>query len=113
MKNVREMILHGCVVMVLMSSFYGSCAAQMLTVGQEESVVKVPTGNGNTNYTSNRKPLTPSALIKLPVGAVKPAGWLEEYLIRQKNGLTGHLGEISAWLQKQDNAWLSKDGKGK
>jgi hypothetical protein len=25
----------------------------------------------------------------------------------------GHLGEISAWLQKEDNAWLSKNGKGK
>ena len=31
---------------------------------------------------------------------------------RQRDGLTGHLGEISAWLQKQNNAWLSKDGKG-
>jgi len=33
-------------------------------------------------------------------------------LRRQREGLTGHLGEISAWLQKENNAWLSKDGKG-
>ena len=31
----------------------------------------------------------------------------------QKNGLTGNLGEISAWLDKKNNAWLSTDGKGK
>jgi len=27
-------------------------------------------------------------------------------LHRQKNGLNGHLGEISAWLDKGNNAWL-------
>ncbi|MBI9017562.1 MAG: glycoside hydrolase family 127 protein [Phycisphaerae bacterium] len=77
------------------------------------TVVKIPNGSSNSHYISNRAPLTPSALVKLPVGSIKPAGWLGEYLIRQKNGLTGNLGKISAWLQKDDNAWLSKDGKGK
>lgn len=67
----------------------------------------------NTNYVSNRAPLKPSAFIKLPVGSVQPEGWAKEYLIRQRKGLTGHLGEISAWLQKEDNAWLSSDGKGR
>lgn len=27
-------------------------------------------------------------------------------LLRQKNGLNGHLSEISAWLDKENNAWL-------
>ncbi len=67
----------------------------------------------NSHYISNRAPLTPAVLIKLPVGAVKPGGWLKVYLERQANGLTGNLGKISAWLQKEDNAWLSKEGKGK
>ena len=66
----------------------------------------------NKFYRGNRAPLTPSPFIKLPVGAVKPKGFLLEYLNRQRDGLTGHLGEISVWLQKEDNAWLSKDGKG-
>ena len=66
----------------------------------------------NAHYVSNRAPLLPSALIKLPIGSIKPEGWLKEYLIRQKNGLTGNLGKISAWLQKEDNAWLAKDGRG-
>lgn len=75
-------------------------------------VDRIPSEETNKFYVSNRAPLAPSALIKLPVGAVKPEGFLKEYLIRQKNGLTGNLGEISAWLQKENNAWLSKDGTG-
>jgi hypothetical protein len=31
----------------------------------------------------------------------------------QRDGLAGHLGEISIWLSKTDNAWLNKEGKGK
>ncbi len=67
----------------------------------------------NKHYVSNRLPLQPSKLIKIPVGSIKPEGWLLEYFNRQKKGLTGRLGEISAWLDKKDNAWLSKSGKGK
>jgi hypothetical protein len=64
----------------------------------------------NTNYTSNRLPLLPMNFIKLPVGAVKPSGWLNKYILLQKEGLTGHLGEISAWLEKGNNAWLGHGG---
>src|SRR4051794_19807711 len=63
----------------------------------------------NSFYVSNRRPLLPSQFVPLPVGSVQPKGWLLEMLRRQKEGLTGHLGEISAWLQKEDNAWLSKN----
>ncbi len=58
----------------------------------------------NRSYVGNRSPLVPSRLIGLPVGSVEPSGWLREMLDRQRQGLTGHLGEISAWLQKKDNA---------
>lgn len=82
--------------------------------GNETSVVDSPdTKQTNKHYVSNRLPLQPSKLIKLPIGSVKPEGWLLEYFNRQKNGLTGNLGEISAWLDKKDNAWISKTGKGK
>ena len=80
----------------------------------EISIVDSPdTKSINSHYVSNRAPLQPSKLIKLPVGSVKPEGWLLEYFNRQKNGLTGNLGKISAWLDKKDNAWLSKSGEGK
>lgn len=64
----------------------------------------------NSNYIGNRQPLKPLNFIKLPVGAIQPEGWLKKYLLLQKEGLTGKLGEISAWLEKEDNAWLTKGG---
>lgn len=67
----------------------------------------------NSYYTSNKAPLTREYFAKLPVTAFKPAGWLKKQLELQREGLTGHLGEISIWLSKTDNAWLNKDGTGK
>jgi hypothetical protein len=67
----------------------------------------------NRFYVGNRTPLEPSRFLSLPIGSVEPRGWLQETLRRQHDGLCGHLGEISVWLQKDGNAWLSKDGKGK
>ena len=45
-------------------------------------------------------------LEKLPLGAIKPEGWLKKQLELQRDGLNGHLAEISAWLDKSSNAWL-------
>lgn len=66
----------------------------------------------NSYYVGNRHPLLPLYFLKLPVGSIQPKGWLGKYLQLQKGGLTGHLGEISAWLSKKNNAWLSTDGTG-
>jgi hypothetical protein len=87
-----------------------SCTEESMDV----QIVKIPdTSHTNAHYVSNRAPLKPSTLIKLPVGAIRPENWLRECLVRQSEGLTRHLGEISVWLQKEDNAWLSPDGEGK
>lgn len=64
----------------------------------------------NPNYANNRSPLQPSHFLKLPVGSIKPEGWLRKYLELQQDGLTGHLNEISAWLEKENNAWLTNGG---
>lgn len=80
---------------------------------QVEAVDRPDSATPNRHYIGNRPPLLSSQFVELPVGAVQPKGWVRIYLERQREGLTGHLGEISVWLQKQDNAWLSKDGKGK
>lgn len=66
----------------------------------------------NSYYVGNRNPLRPLYFTKLPIGTIKPGGWLLKYLELQRDGLTGKLGEISAWLNKKNNAWLSPDGKG-
>jgi hypothetical protein len=66
----------------------------------------------NAYYTGNRSPLAPLNFIKLPVGSIHAEGWIRKYLELQRAGLTGHLGEISAWLEKKDNAWYGADGRG-
>lgn len=66
----------------------------------------------NDYYVSNRSPLQPLQFVKLPVGSIKPGGWIKKYLELQRDGLTGHLGEISAWLDKKNNAWFSGNGSG-
>lgn len=58
---------------------------------------------GNSLYPANREPLVASALIPLPLGAVKPTGWLKDQLTLQANGLTGHLDEF--WPSLKENAW--------
>ncbi|HEX7655285.1 MAG TPA: beta-L-arabinofuranosidase domain-containing protein [Verrucomicrobiae bacterium] len=95
------------------------CAASLLTLGLSpvlagtDLVTHPDTNSTNSFYLGNRAPLLPAQFVELPIGSIEPHGWLRAMLQRQREGLTGHLGEISAWLQKEDNAWLSKDGKGK
>jgi hypothetical protein len=77
------------------------------------SVVERPsTARSNSFYVSNKAPLLPLNFIKLPVGSIKPEGWILKYLQLQRDGLTGKLGEISAWLDKNNNAWFSGNGQG-
>ncbi|MDQ2864329.1 MAG: glycoside hydrolase family 127 protein [Bacteroidota bacterium] len=98
------------------------CFTAFLLVGFENlhaqnslkaTIVQRPsTASSNAHYVSNKKPLEPLVFIKLPVGVIKPEGWIKKYLELQRDGLTGKLGEISAWLEKKDNAWYSGTGKG-
>jgi len=67
---------------------------------------------GNDFYLGNREPLAPSPLIKLPVGAIDPRGWIRKRLELQAGGFHGHLTEISRFLVKEGNAWLSPAGEG-
>lgn len=97
---------------VLILAFF-TLAAAVFAADQVTVVRRPDTAKTNDYYVSNRRPLVPSEFIKLPVGSIKPQGWVLSYLERQRDGLTGNLGRISAWLQKNDNAWLSKDGRGK
>ena len=87
----------------------GACSSG---ISKDAQVVdRIPTEEKNVNYVSNRAPMMPQQFIKLPTGSIKPDGWLLTQLQLQKDGLNGHLGEISVWLQKEDNAWLKAGGK--
>lgn len=84
-----------------------SCNKNEVTV-----VHQLPVESVNSFYIGNKPPLLPSPLIKLPIGAIEPNGWLRKKLELQANGFHGHLEEISTFLKKENNAWLSPEGKG-
>ena len=60
----------------------------------------------------NRAPLAPNAFSLLPLGSVRPTGWLRSQLQIQANGLGGHLDETwpdvgpnSGWLGGSGESW--------
>ena len=58
----------------------------------------------------NRAPLTDDAFAELPLGAIKPQGWLLDQLERQRDGMTGHLDSLYAPVVGDDNAWIGGEG---
>ena len=58
----------------------------------------------------NRAPLERSDYAALPIGSIRPEGWLREQLQRQADGLTGHLDEVYPQVVGDDNAWIGGDG---
>ncbi len=88
---------------------FSSCEQQAADV-QVTMTVHPDLKQQNDFYLSNKSPLQPVHFIKLPLGSIQPKGWILKLMELQKNGLSGHLGEISAWLEKDNNAWLSEGG---
>lgn len=78
----------------------------------EATVVATPPAAApNQHYPSNRPPLSVSPLVKLPVGAIQPRGWLMAQLQLMRDGLTGRLNELSRFLG-EDSGWMTLKGKG-
>jgi len=75
-------------------------------------VKQIPATARTSQYVSNREPLTVSPLVKLPIGSIKPRGWLRNQLELEANGMTGRLEEISPWCRFDQNAWTDPEGKG-
>jgi Uncharacterized protein conserved in bacteria len=65
--------------------------------------------NLNINYKSNPEPLLKNAYIKLPLGIVKPAGWLKSQLEAQAAGLTGNLDDF--WPDLINSSWRGGNGE--
>jgi len=66
----------------------------------------------NTHYITNQAPLTVQPYTLLPLGAIKPEGWLKEQLVLMKNGMTGHLDALYEKVVGPRNGWLGGDGDG-
>src|SRR6516165_6418931 len=101
---------HGIVMVIAVVSFCGLAGG----ADKPERVAVVPQLGGltrNKHYGGFGHPSVEGP-VKLPVGAITPGGWLRKQLELQAAGFHGHLGEISEFLKKQNNAWLSASGKG-
>ena len=89
--------------------------ATRTTAREDATMVQVdvqPPAGESPYYVANREPLTPSPLIKLPIGAIKPKGWLLEQLRLEAEGFIGYLTEISPWCKAEGSAWMSPTGEG-
>src|SRR5579883_505479 len=94
-------------------AFAGLTTASTVYGADELEVVsRPPSRAGQGLYTSNRQPLLPSPLIKLPIGSITPKGWLRHQLDLEAQGMTGHLEEISKWCRFDGSAWSDPEGKG-
>jgi hypothetical protein len=76
------------------------------------SVLEQPDSSKGIDYVvSNKGRLLPSRFAKLPVGSVRPKGWIAYQLQLMVDGQTGRLQELSSFLA-EDNGWFGteKDG---
>jgi len=102
----------GC---ILVASLVVLVSLATVSAAQEARVATVrqpPTDKRSAFYPSNREPLAPSPFVKLPIGAIRPKGWLRHMLQAEAEGMSGRLTEISPWCKAEGNAWLSPEGKG-
>ena len=65
-----------------------------------------------SSVVKDRQPLASSTFFSLPLGSIRPRGWLLEQLRIQANGLSGYLGEVwndvgsnSGWLGGSGESW--------
>ena len=100
--------------LAFISGLFLSLSTLALAIADDSvhSVPRVPADCRSRLYPSNRDPLLPSPLVKLPIGQITPKGWLRNMLEIEAAGLTGRLAEISPWLKMESNAWADPKGRG-
>ncbi|MCK4879308.1 MAG: glycoside hydrolase family 127 protein [Bacteroidales bacterium] len=71
-----------------------------------------PPKESDTLYLQNRTPLHPKKYVELPLGTIRPEGWLLHQLELMRDGMTGHLDEWYPSVVGERNGWLGGDGDG-
>lgn len=92
-------------LIVLLQILFVSLSCHVFSQGK-----KVSKPSSFEGYTNNRAPLRQNPYLELPIGAIKPEGWLKEMLLRQKNGSTGNLDKLYPLVMNNRNGWLGGDG---
>jgi uncharacterized protein len=89
-----------------------SAGVATFTWGRQGLADAVSSPSSATELAAGHVPLAPQPYSFLPVGSIKPRGWLRTQLEIQASGLSGHLGEIwpdvgpeSGWLGGTGEAW--------
>ena len=67
-------------------------------------------GTMAANYCNNLYPLQRKPYIELPIGSIKPTGWLKEMLLRQSAGMSSSLDLLYPEVMGERNGWLGGDG---
>jgi len=102
----REVVIIWCMTICI------PITSGLATAETIDTITRPDTGRKNNFYVGNREPLRQSPLIKLPIGSIEPQGWLRAQLELEADGFFGHLTEISRFLVKENNPWLSPEGEG-
>jgi DUF1680 family protein len=61
-------------------------------------------------YLQNRFPLEAKPYMELPLGTIKPKGWLLNQLLLMKKGMAGQLDQLYPSVLGKRNGWLGGDG---
>ncbi len=100
MKNLLIVCALGALVILTVSPMGGQPLRTTIDV-----MTAPPTEGGNDYYVGNRPPLLPSPFMKLPIGSITPKGWVRHELDLMRDGMTGHLPEISGFIGPNSGWW--------
>lgn len=85
------------------------CTALLILVPLSAAYAEGPR---HSHYLTNRPPLTAKPYTELPLGAIRPDGWLRNQLERLAAGMSGRLDELYPEVVGPRNGWLGGDGDG-
>ncbi|MFB9928290.1 RICIN domain-containing protein [Amycolatopsis halotolerans] len=92
--------------------FVAGAVATLLATASAGTAEAAPWRKRGGFYSPNAAPLSPTAFLKLPPGAVKPRGWLAGQLRLQLDGLCGHYPETSHFLDFDTTGWVHPERGG-